>query len=89
MEEVVNDSFFAGPKEDPRVSHRVAQEVSMRASENECGVCFVAGKNTHMFHPCNHVCVCEACAREIMETPSPMCPMCRQDVHRVMRVYVS
>ena len=89
MEEVVNDSFFAGPKEDPRVSHRAAQEVSMRASENECGVCFVAGKNTHMFHPCNHVCVCEACAREIMETPSPMCPMCRQDVHRVMRVYVS
>ena len=51
----------------------------------ECVVC-MDGENTHLFSPCGHKCVCEECAKAIMQT-SAECPTCRGEARGFIRVY--
>ena len=55
--------------------------------ENECVVCMEV-ERSHMFSPCNHFCVCKACADLIMASPTAECPKCRTKADRVGRIYV-
>jgi hypothetical protein len=54
--------------------------------ENECVVCMEV-ERSHMFSPCNHFCVCEACAGLIMASQTAECPKCRTKADRVGRIY--
>lgn len=51
---------------------------SLQGGEQEpCIVCFDNNKDT-IIEPCNHLCLCEACAKELKKASS-LCPMCRQE----------
>ena len=51
----------------------------------ECAVCMDAEK-THVFFPCGHICVCEACSKGVM-AGSGECPICRAVAIHVFRTY--
>ena len=50
-----------------------------------CCVCLDAPKQ-FVFGPCGHVCVCETCASEIMQTAKE-CPMCRTPALTAFKVF--
>jgi hypothetical protein len=56
--------------------------------ENMCVVCFDAPKD-HIIVPCGHQCVCEACAEQLTNTRTPMCPVCRGPIIQTMKVFCS
>jgi hypothetical protein len=39
--------------------------------------------------PCGHQCVCEACAEQLTNTRTPMCPVCREPIIQTMKVFCS
>lgn len=61
-------------------SHRTHDE---DATFEKCCVICLDEFRTHVIVPCGHRCVCEACAQMVTDT----CPICRQQVTTVMRVY--
>ena len=58
------------------------------AEETMCVVCFDAPKD-HIIVPCGHQCVCEACAEQLTNTRTPMCPVCREPIIQTMKVFCS
>jgi hypothetical protein len=44
-------------------------------------------ERTHIFVPCGHRCVCEACAALVMRTAPPRCPYCRAGVREVIQTF--
>jgi hypothetical protein len=50
-----------------------------------CCVCLDAPKQ-FVFGPCGHLCVCETCANEVMETAKE-CPMCRTPALTAFKVF--
>lgn len=52
----------------------------------ECSVCMDSDKN-HILIPCAHVCVCQECALNIMET-TRQCPVCRAIVQHTFKVFL-
>ncbi len=55
-------------------------------SHLECSVC-LAAKKTHAFDPCGHRCVCGECARQILASADPKCPICRTETSRTIRIF--
>jgi hypothetical protein len=53
--------------------------------KDSCCVCLDAPKQ-FVFGPCGHVCVCETCANEVMQTAKE-CPMCRTPVVTAFKVF--
>ena len=53
--------------------------------KDSCCVCLDAPKQ-FVFGPCGHVCVCETCAKEVMQTAKE-CPMCRTPVVTAFKVF--
>lgn len=53
-----------------------------------CVVC-LRKRRRAAFIPCGHLVCCSECALTIERTPHPLCPMCRQDIRYMMRVYDS
>ena len=91
MGEVVCDRFFVGElggdgggesKDGSEAAGAVSGTV-----ESECVVC-MDEENTHMFTPCNHKCVCKACADMITRMGGKAeCPICRAKVEGVIQVF--
>ena len=59
----------------------IAQE-----GKDRCVVC-LTNINTHTFIPCGHKSVCATCAKQIGESTTQKCPVCREDVSSAMRTY--
>ena len=49
----------------------------------ECAICQFEPRS-HLIKPCNHLCLCEICAREIRDH----CPICRQRIQLIERVFM-
>ena len=91
MKEVVRDPFFR-----EAISGSIASGISGASGgagggetkgESECVVC-LDNERTHMFKPCNHLCVCEGCSMAVMGSTAE-CPACRAEVEGVARVYTT
>ncbi|GMF24333.1 unnamed protein product [Phytophthora lilii] len=52
---------------------------------NECVICF-DGPQEAVCVPCGHNAVCMTCAQELLDT-TRLCPVCRQQVREVIRLY--
>jgi len=52
-----------------------------------CVVCLDSTRS-HLFSPCNHLCVCEGCDSEIIKNKSS-CPICRQKIIGSVKVFMS
>eukprot|EP01092_Planopodium_desertum_P011003 TRINITY_DN500_c0_g1_i3.p1 TRINITY_DN500_c0_g1~~TRINITY_DN500_c0_g1_i3.p1 ORF type:complete len:305 (+),score=-12.25 TRINITY_DN500_c0_g1_i3:59-973(+) len=51
-----------------------------------CSICMTEPK-TALFLPCAHICTCESCANSL-HSKKAGCPICRQSIDRVQRVYI-
>ena len=54
--------------------------------DRQCIICYDNQKSV-MIRPCNHVCLCEVCSRNIRGL-NGKCPMCRKDIRGIERVYL-
>jgi hypothetical protein len=50
-------------------------------------VCVDARKDRLML-PCGHLCACETCAAELVLMRPARCPICREGIRDVMRVFL-
>jgi hypothetical protein len=48
----------------------------------ECAVCLETA--THLVSPCGHFCLCETCSKNMAK-----CPLCRGEVHAMIKVFVA
>lgn len=53
----------------------------------ECVVCLSDPRTTTIL-PCNHLCLCAACA-ELMRTQTNKCPICRAPVKKLLTIHLS
>jgi hypothetical protein len=66
---------------------RPAPAAAPQGEEELCVVCVDARKDRAMV-PCGHVCACEPCAVKLMRVTPKRCPICRDPVLNVMRVFL-
>ena len=57
------------------------------AEESLCVVCMDVAKDRAV-RPCMHMCVCEACAQLLMLERTPRCPVCREPIQHIERVFL-
>lgn len=55
-------------------------------SASECVICR-AEKATHACVPCGHKCMCENCCKTFMRQTERKCPMCRQKVEQMTKIF--
>lgn len=55
---------------------------------SECIVCFEKPCDT-VIYKCGHVCMCFACATSVRQQAPPLCPICRQVIEDVIRMFAS
>ena len=63
------------------------RELALREEEKkekECIFCMDKPKNI-MLKPCNHVCMCEGCSKNLV---TKKCPICNQAFHTMERLYI-
>ena len=66
------------------------REIERERDKRMCVVCQDAHKSV-LILPCKHMCLCVACANQIVRSHFPerrICPLCRTRIERVMDVYV-
>lgn len=80
IEEKPKNSGVPVKKEEGKQGNEVISE------EKLCVVCLEAEKN-HLFIPCGHMCVCEKCSCDVINTKAN-CPICRGQILNKIRVYL-
>lgn len=65
----------------------VLQDVSQTGSEDRLCVVCVEKEKAVMLRPCNHVCLCTECSKNIRLLRG-MCPICRENITKTERVYI-
>lgn len=55
---------------------------------NECRVCFERACDS-VIYTCGHMCMCYDCAQSVKASSQPLCPICRQSIRDVIRIYKS
>ncbi|KAL4160345.1 hypothetical protein PRNP1_000915 [Phytophthora ramorum] len=69
----------------PPVAKSIPGHSSEMHSADECVICF-DGPQEAVCVPCGHNAVCMECAQELLDT-TRLCPVCRQQVREVIRLY--
>ena len=65
----------------------VAPPPAPHCEEALCVVCMDA-PNNHVVLPCLHMCVCEACAEQLLQLlGTSRCPVCRTPIERIGQVF--
>jgi hypothetical protein len=54
--------------------------------ERQCIICYENPK-CFMIRPCNHVCLCEKCSRNVQGLRGK-CPMCRNNIQKIERIFM-
>ena len=75
--------------DEERLRHRLeALERQLREREEQalCIVCLERARS-HVLLPCGHKCLCAVCAASIMATAGHTCPVCRDTIVHVHRVF--
>lgn len=55
---------------------------------NECNVCYERPVNA-VLYTCGHMCMCFECAQAVRQERSALCPICRQEIKDVIKIYRS
>uniref|UniRef100_UPI00358FCF20 E3 ubiquitin-protein ligase NEURL1B-like n=2 Tax=Myxine glutinosa TaxID=7769 RepID=UPI00358FCF20 len=53
---------------------------------NECAICMDNPVDSATYG-CGHMCVCAPCGKKLLCRPHPTCPICRQEIHDIIRIY--
>lgn len=76
------------PYDESHINSSGADRVSVEIpEENLCTICTEQPKNS-FFQPCGHCATCYRCALRIKER-SPECPICRQPIEGIGKIYVT
>jgi hypothetical protein len=57
-----------------------------RRCEHTCVVCIDATTD-HAIVPCGHLCVCSTCGPRLARTRHARCPICREPVQSLQRIF--
>lgn len=52
----------------------------------ECSVCMESEPNAALY-PCGHMCMCYECAVSVQKLRGALCPICRQPIIEILRIY--
>lgn len=52
----------------------------------ECSVCMESEPNAALY-PCGHMCLCYGCAVGVQKLRGALCPICRQPIVDILRIY--
>ena len=55
---------------------------------NECNVCYERPVNS-VLYTCGHMCMCFECAQAVRKEKTALCPICRQEIKDVIKIYRS
>ena len=64
-----------------------SQEAADNAS-NECTVCWEKPPNC-VIYTCGHMCMCYECAVDIKNNQGALCPICRQEIKDIIKIFKS
>ena len=85
-----NDS---SPMEAPQLCNEVSTETSdMNVPTYNTEQCVICMYNdvTHLCSPCGHACLCESCAKSVVETGKPfLCPIGRCEIDKIIKFRIS
>ena len=75
---------------DIAIQRQAKKQDSQRKDDAENALCCVCRDNnkTVLLLPCKHLCLCEGCSEHIGTRRMTACPVCRQAVSDVLRVYI-
>ena len=57
-------------------------------ASNECSVCFENAVDC-VLYTCGHMCLCYDCAVDIKDNQGALCPICRQAIKDIIKIYRS
>nr|XP_051198975.1 uncharacterized protein LOC127312496 isoform X2 [Lolium perenne] len=81
--------FRQGDNEDNTVQNGSGDDSSGEMGDRQlCVICLKDRRNA-AFVPCGHLVCCCSCAKRVELKDEPLCPVCRQDIQYVLRVYES
>lgn len=78
-----------GPQADakPQPQQQMERAQSHDSEAADCCLCFERPRDTVIYR-CGHVCLCYECALEIREFHKPpLCPICRQTISDIIKIY--
>jgi len=55
---------------------------------NECVVCLECAPDS-VLYTCGHMCMCYPCARDVVQNRGALCPICRQSIRDVIKIFRS
>ena len=55
---------------------------------NECVVCLERAPDC-VLYTCGHMCMCYSCARDVVQNRGALCPICRQSIRDVIKIFRS
>jgi len=58
------------------------------APSNECVVCLERAPDC-VLYTCGHMCMCHSCARDVVQHRGALCPICRQSIRDVIKIFRS
>jgi len=61
---------------------------SQKRDNGECAICLENEPDSALY-PCGHMCMCYDCAVSVQKQRSALCPMCRQPIVDILRIYRS
>ena len=71
------------PPADSSVVHETGD-----APSNECVVCLERAPDS-VLYTCGHMCMCYACAHDVVQNRGALCPICRQTIRDVIKIFRS
>lgn len=81
---ILNDDF---PPSKPAASSSTNVRSSVRSKDNaECAICLEKEPDSALY-PCGHMCMCYECAVSVQKQRSALCPMCRQPIVDILKIY--
>ena len=63
-------------------------DAAAAAPSNECVVCLERAPDA-VLYTCGHMCMCHACARDVVQNRGALCPICRQAIRDVIKIFRS
>jgi len=61
---------------------------SGEAPSNECVVCLELAPDS-VLYTCGHMCMCYSCALDVVQNRDALCPICRQSIRDVIKIFRS
>lgn len=68
--------------EDSNQEEKEYEDIVTEIQELQCVIC-LDNKKCKTLIPCNHLCVCHKCSKEIKE-----CPICRSNFNKVQHIFI-